>query len=248
MSSSINSVGSASANISLGGPTESIQLKLAKLQLYLSELSKKSADEQMELVEKAIADQDTINQFSTTLNSLMQSAPTEAEIKTKAESAEMLKTIEEQVRIYEQELSASGSNWENRLWRGQHEIIAFLNEHGLNSADVPHSLNYTLLKDAQADVQAFHDSIPVSTITLPTEIEELAKANGIAIPSPLESQEDMESFISALNSHSETLTSAIQQTMVVINDAMGQYNAYLQGASTSISQSNDTTKSITQKI
>lgn len=46
--------------------------------------------------------------------------------------------------------------------------------------------------------------------------------------------------IAHLKTFQETLGANTQQEMVFVNDFMGQYNSYLQGASTMISQSNQT--------
>ncbi len=61
------------------------------------------------------------------------------------------------------------------------------------------------------------------------------------------SDEDWEVAIASLQAHLDQIGTNTQQIMVLINDYMGQYNSYLQGASTSISQATQTTQSISNK-
>ncbi len=59
--------------------------------------------------------------------------------------------------------------------------------------------------------------------------------------------EEWEVAIASLQAHLDQVGTNTQQLMVLINDYMGQYNSYLQGASTSISQAGQTTQTISNK-
>ena len=51
--------------------------------------------------------------------------------------------------------------------------------------------------------------------------------------------DDIKNWISNLESSQEELGTDIQQQMVFVQDYMGQYNSYTQGASSAISKSNE---------
>jgi hypothetical protein len=57
----------------------------------------------------------------------------------------------------------------------------------------------------------------------------------------MSAKEDWEVVITSLQAHLDQLGSDTQQKMVFVQDFMGQYNSYLQGANSSIQQSNQTT-------
>ncbi len=56
--------------------------------------------------------------------------------------------------------------------------------------------------------------------------------------------EEWEVAIASLQAHQEQLGTNTQQLMVYVQDFMGQYNSYLQGANSSIQESNQTLGSI----
>ena len=56
--------------------------------------------------------------------------------------------------------------------------------------------------------------------------------------------DDIKNWISNLESSQEELGTDIQQQMVFVQDYMGQYNSYMQGASSAISTANETLKSL----
>lgn len=56
--------------------------------------------------------------------------------------------------------------------------------------------------------------------------------------------DDLDSWIASLEASQEEIGTDIQQEMVFIQDYMGQYNSYTQGASSAISEANDTLKTV----
>ncbi|WP_286035890.1 hypothetical protein, partial [Succinatimonas hippei] len=56
--------------------------------------------------------------------------------------------------------------------------------------------------------------------------------------------DDIKNWISNLESSQEELGTDIQQQMVFVQDYIGQYNSYMQGASSAISTANETLKSL----
>lgn len=67
---------------------------------------------------------------------------------------------------------------------------------------------------------------------------------GIDLPSGEVVGEDIDALIASLESAQEEVGSSIQQEMVFVQDFMGQYNSYTQGASSAISKSSDTLTSV----
>lgn len=60
----------------------------------------------------------------------------------------------------------------------------------------------------------------------------------------ISSADEIDSMIASLESLQEEVGSNIQQEMVFVQDYMGQYNSYTQGASSSISKASDTLTSV----
>ena len=60
----------------------------------------------------------------------------------------------------------------------------------------------------------------------------------------MHSEEEWDVAIASLEARLEELGTDTQQQMVYIQDYMGQYNSYLQGANTQISNSNQTLTSL----
>ncbi len=141
------------------GPTSSIQLEFAKLQLALSTMSKEAALEQMELIEQA---QDE-----------------------------------------------------------QAKVSAMLQE----------------ARQLQADAKASG-----KCTRMPSEMEDYMDQNGLAYDKKgndsIHHDDEWDIAIQSLQSQLDQIGTNTQQIMVLINDYMGQYNSYLQGANTSITQSN----------
>ena len=81
-----------------------------------------------------------------------------------------------------------------------------------------------------------------------TEQEKDIQANGLAYDRTsgdhAHSAEEWDVAITALESRLEMLGTNTQQEMIYVQDHMGQYNSYLQGANTQIANSNQTLTSL----
>ena len=76
-------------------------------------------------------------------------------------------------------------------------------------------------------------------------VDSICKEYNIELPSSGKlTSERLDTVIASLESSQEEVGSDIQQTMVFIQDYMGQYNSYTQGASSAISKASDTLSSI----
>ncbi|MDR2786889.1 MAG: USH1C-binding protein 1, partial [Candidatus Accumulibacter sp.] len=79
---------------------------------------------------------------------------------------------------------------------------------------------------------------------IPADMENYIKANGLAYDDPgqdiwMDSQQ-WDVAITSLQARLDALGTDTQQKMVFVQDYMGQYNSYLQGANSVIQQSNQT--------
>ena len=83
---------------------------------------------------------------------------------------------------------------------------------------------------------------------LPEEIQTYMDENGLVYDKTgndlLMTKDEWNVAIGSLQNHLETLGTDIQSQMVYIQDFMGQYNSYLQGANSAISNANQTLTSI----
>ncbi len=95
-----------------------------------------------------------------------------------------------------------------------------------------------------SSLQSAVSAVPQNTLS--PEIEQYMKDNGLAMPTDYANltEEDIEMIMESLTAHVELLGSNTQQLMVLINDSLGQYNSYLQGANSSISQANQTLQTL----
>ncbi len=146
------------------GPTSSIQVQFAKLQLALAEFSKCSAQDQMDAIEASQTEQSKVS------------------------------AMLQQARQLQSDAGDKGST------------------------------------------------------TMPADMVTYMKNNNLAYSTKkgdnVHNKDEWEIAIQSLQAHLEQLGTATQQQMVLINDYMGQYNSYLQGANTSISNSNQTLQKI----
>ncbi len=83
---------------------------------------------------------------------------------------------------------------------------------------------------------------------MPSDMVEYMKANGIAYSDAggdlLLTSREWETAIVSLEGYLDGLGSNIQQEMIYLQDYMGQYNSYLQGANTAISNAEQTLSEI----
>ena len=98
-------------------------------------------------------------------------------------------------------------------------------------------------RQAKADAKAKDCCTPMSS-----DMIEYMDKNNLAYDKAggdyIHTEEEWDVAITALESHLEQLGTSTQQEMVYVQDFMGQYNSYLQGANTQIANSNQTLTSL----
>lgn len=161
MTQAVSSTSTSSIDSATLGPSSSLQLMFAKLQLELAETAKTEAMDRMDAISKSQDEQKLVSQL---LNEARQA---QADAKATGKCTEM-----------------------------SSEMVAYMDEHGL-------------AYDKAAN-DYWHDA------------------------------DQWDVAITSLESRLEELGSDTQQQMVYIQDYMGQYNSYLQGANTQIANSNQT--------
>lgn len=165
--SNITATNNVNSTPSLSGPTQSIQLMWAQLQMQLADTAKSGALQYMDKIESDQAKQ--------------------------AECADVMAAMREQQ-------NAAKTNG------------------GCTSTDVPYD-------DSGKTIQQFCDE------------------NGLALDQAsgdtAHSEEEWDYNIQSLQNYMDELGTSTQQDMVYVNDFMGQYNSYLQGASSTISDATD---------
>ena len=176
------------------GPSSSLQLMFAKLQLELAETAKTQAMDKMDAISKAQDEQKLVSQL---LNEARQS---KADAKNGNDSA-----ITTTYNTYDKDGNVTGSYTETAPKGAKYnpmspEMVKYMDEHNL----------------AYDNTGKDH----------------------------MHNEEEWDVAITALESRLEELGTDTQQQMVYIQDYMGQYNSYLQGANTQISNSNQTLTSL----
>ena len=173
---------SSTSSVSLGelGPTTSLQLMFAQLQLELAETAKTQAMDKMEAISEAQEEQKFVSQL---LNEARQS-------KADANSGISAGT---QSETYSN--GTTEKNTKNCTLMSK-EMVDYMDAHGLAYDKTGNDYNH--------------------------------------------SSDEWDVAITALEGRLEELGTNTQQEMVYIQDYMGQYNSYLQGANTPISNANQT--------
>jgi hypothetical protein len=96
-------------------------------------------------------------------------------------------------------------------------------------------------RQLQADAKSQGDT---ACTTMPADMKKYMVDNDLAYDKTgnddLHNKDEWEVAIASLKARSESLGTDTQQKMVFVQDFMGQYNSYLQGANTAIQQSNQT--------
>ena len=182
------------SSVSLGelGPTTSLQLMFAKLQLELAETAKTQAMDKMDAIAKTQDEQKLVSQL---LNEARQA---QADAKAGIEAGKQSETYTHKPN------DENTKNWTEK-----------------------NTKNCTLMSKEMVDYM---------------------DANGLAYDKTGDdynhSADEWDVAITSLESRLEELGTNTQQEMVYIQDYMGQYNSYLQGANTQISNANQTLTSL----
>ncbi len=194
MSMQVDNTSTSSVTFGELGPTTSLQLMFAKLQLELAETAKSQAMDKMDAISKAQDEQKLVSKL---LNEARQA---KADAKN-GNSSDITTTY----YTYDKDGKVTGSYTETAP-KGKdynpmsNEMVKYMDEHGL-------------AYDKTGDDH-------------------------------MHTEEEWDVAITALEGRLEELGTNTQQEMVYIQDYMGQYNSYLQGANTQISNSNQTLTSL----
>ena len=194
MSMQVDNTSTSSVSFGQLGPTSSLQLMFAKLQLELAETAKSQAMDKMDAISKAQDEQKLVSKL---LNEARQA---KADAKN-GNSSDITTTY----YTYDKDGKVTGSYTETAP-KGKdynpmsNEMVKYMDEHGL-------------AYDKTGDDH-------------------------------MHTEEEWDVAITALEGRLEELGTNTQQEMGYIQDYMGQYNSYLQGANTQISNSNQTLTSL----
>ena len=194
MSMQVDNTSTSSVTFGELGPTTSLQLMFAKLQLELAETAKSQAMDKMDAISKAQDEQKLVSKL---LNEARQA---KADAKN-GNSSDITTTY----YTYDKDGKVTGSYTETAP-KGKdynpmsNEMVKYMDEHGL-------------AYDKTGDDH-------------------------------MHTEEEWDVAITALEGRLEELGTNTQQEMGYIQDYMGQYNSYLQGANTQISNSNQTLTSL----
>ena len=108
-----------------------------------------------------------------------------------------------------------------------------------------------MLNDARAAKAAVSDGKKVNDknySAMTDEMKTYMDAKGLAYDKTgndnLHTEKEWDVAIESLKAHLDTLGTGTQQEMVFVQDYMGQYNSFMQGANSVIQQHNETTRSL----
>ena len=194
MSMQVDNTSTSSVTFGELGPTTSLQLMFAKLQLELAETAKSQAMDKMDAISKAQDEQKLVSQL---LNEARQ-AKADAKNGNSSDITTTYYTYDKDGKVTGSytETAPKGKNY-NPM---SNEMVKYMDERGL-------------AYDKTGDDH-------------------------------MHTEEEWDVAITALEGRLEELGTNTQQEMVYIQDYMGQYNSYLQGANTQISNSNQTLTSL----
>ena len=205
MSMQVDNTSTSSVTFGELGPTTSLQLMFAKLQLELAETAKSQAMDKMDAISKAQDEQKLVSRLlneardkkANTTEAAESSTVTYKNVAKRDENGKIMRDGNgEIIREDRTETIEKGKKWSAM----SQEMVDYVDEHDLA---MDNTLNDHLQREEQWDV-----------------------------------------LITSLESRLEELGTNTQQEMVYIQDYMGQYNSYLQGANTQISNSNQTLTSL----
>ena len=201
----VDNSGTSSVSFGQLGPTSSLQLMFAKLQLELAETAKAQAMDKMDAIAEAQDEQKLVSKLlneardkkANTTEAAESSTVTYKNVAKRDENGKIMRDGNgEIIREDRTETIEKGKKWSAM----SQEMVDYVDEHDLA---MDNTLNDHLQREEQWDV-----------------------------------------LITSLESRLEELGTNTQQEMVYIQDYMGQYNSYLQGANTQISNSNQTLTSL----
>ena len=226
--SQVNNVTSVMSNIDLG-PTGSLQFQFAKLQLALAEMSKNSALDYIDQIQKSQEEQKKVSQMLQDARQAQANAKSQGD-KAKTEMSPELKAYMDANGLAYDKGTVNKLN--DELAKNQKQIEANNTqiqalEEKLKTAT---GLNKTSYESQLATLKASNQALTTKNDQIKAD---LAKP-------PSFTKDEWEVAITSLKAHLDQLGTDTQQKMVFVQDFMGQYNSYLQGANSAIQQGNQT--------
>ena len=246
------------------GSTGNIQLIFAQLQMELAKTNKESALDKIEQIREAQAesaaitaainalrnlksemgddDEISISDFGT-INPNLTPEQREAQINEIKDFIAEAKDLQYKAKLGEDEnnpqaaLNEAASN-ENESTMMTIEMENYFKAHGLNYDDSGVSRRQNAGEWSEALV-----SLTGRLAYL--QVGDLCAEYGIELPTSGDlTTERIDTIIASLQAVQEETGSDIQQEMVFVQDFMGQYNSYTQGASSAISSAAETLKAV----
>ena len=219
----------------------SVQMAFAMLQMSMGELMKENAMGYIEDIQEAQQQAKEISEAIEELRNLKSAASTYTNLPTGADLDNELAQIDSTLAELESvEGSASNDKTTTLSQESTDFILNTLKTHGEDNFEdlLRGNDNEQFLYEIQGGIASLEDykAVLENYKSVLSDIEALGVDT-----TPIESDlttDNIEIMIENLESKSETATSSIQQQMVFVQDYIGQYNSYVQGASTAISDAN----------
>ena len=234
---------------SLLSSNASIQLIFAQLQMELSAVNKEAAMEKINSIRDSQTDSKTYTDAINALRTMSDYDVTDLEtiqqeIKTATAALEDLEQYADGDKPYYDEKNKTWATkqestdyWYKNEYIKAGEASAFdalrvggEEDHNLSEIEAGIEAVSTRLEALKA-----YETLLTSTSVSGTSILSDSKISLSGNPTA----DDIKNWISNLESSQEELGTDIQQQMVFVQDYMGQYNSYTQGASSAISKSNE---------
>ena len=250
MSQGIGEVGSSGNVSSVGslGTCTSVNFIFAKLQMELAAAAKDSALDYIEQVEKAQADQKEVADMLSKLRNLQENAANEKSTSnmgtfknckakddsSKGTAAEELakvegyiadaKKLQAQANLKTKENYEVSEEYESTMMPDVMEQYFKDNDNDYDDSGVSARQNGSQWQRA---IDSLEDRKAALEVFAYMDTYGLAYSTG-------SSKDDLDTAIQSLQAHQETIGTDIQTLMVYVQDYMGQYNSYTQGANSAI--------------
>ena len=246
-SGGVGGLGSVTSVGSLGTCT-SINFIFAKLQMELAASAKDSALDYIKQVEKAQADQKEVADMLNKLRDLQENAADEKgtsnmgtfknckakDGSSKGTAAEELSKVEGYITDAKRlQAQANLKTSENKKSSGEYESTMMPNgmERYFKDNDIDYADYGVSARQNGSEWQRAIDNLEDRKAAL--EVFAYMDTHGLAY-SAGSSKDDLDVAIQSLQAHQETIGTDIQTLMVYVQDFMGQYNSYTQGAHSAI--------------
>ncbi|MCL1916589.1 MAG: USH1C-binding protein 1 [Desulfovibrionaceae bacterium] len=223
----IDGISQATSVIDLG-PSGSLQLQYAKLQLALSEMAKKGALDYIDQIKKSQDEQKKVAEMLNEARQLQANTKKDDKKSTAAMSPEMLEFFRDKNLAYdktgEKKIEGNIATNVGKIKANEDEI------EGLQKKiDRKDPFMAPIAPNLIKNLQDKNTALLEANDGYKNDLNNLSFRN-----------EEWEVAITSLKGYLDTVGINTQQLMVFVNDYMGQYNSYLQGANSGIQQSNQT--------